>query len=36
MQAITQKIAQKVKVDNLVRNLKTTELEKFSQNKGKI
>jgi hypothetical protein len=33
MQQITQKIAQKVKVDNLVRNLKTTELEKFSLNK---
>ena len=33
MKQISQKIAQKVKVDNLVRNLKTSEMEKFSLNK---
>ena len=33
MRKISEKIAQKVKVENLVRNLKMTELEKFAKNK---
>ena len=33
MKKISEKIAQKVKVENLVRNLKMTELEKFAKNK---
>ena len=35
MRKISEKIAQKVKVENLVRNLKMTELEKFAKNKCK-
>merc|ERR1719394_251921 len=34
MRKISEKIAQKVKVENLVRNLKMTELEKFAKNKS--